>query len=133
MALCLWKRKSQGPWSSNHCGATEAPLSRFRVGNLDVSPIVRRIMDAVPIIATVIPTLQEAPHIERCIRSLMSQSHPAHAHRILVYDGGSDDGSTGGATFVKLAYLLISWSRGFQPFGGLDPTFPLLINALNSS
>ena len=50
-------------------------------------------MDAVPVIATVIPPLQEAPHIERCIRSLMSQSHPAHAHRILVYDGGSDDGT----------------------------------------
>ena len=50
-------------------------------------------MGAVPVIATVIPTLQEAAHIERCIRSLMEQSHPSHAHRIMIYDGGSTDGT----------------------------------------
>ncbi|MDP6899228.1 MAG: glycosyltransferase [Candidatus Thalassarchaeaceae archaeon] len=50
-------------------------------------------MGAPPVIATVIPTWQEEKHIERCLRSLISQTHPAHAHRILVVDGGSTDGT----------------------------------------
>jgi len=50
-------------------------------------------MDGAATVVTVIPTWQESEHIERCLRSLMQQTHPAHAHRILVMDGGSTDGT----------------------------------------
>jgi succinoglycan biosynthesis protein ExoA len=50
-------------------------------------------MDTPANVVTVIPTWQESEHIERCLRSLMQQTHPAHAHRILVMDGGSSDGT----------------------------------------
>lgn len=45
------------------------------------------------VVATVIPTWQEATHIERCLRSLMAQSLAAEGHQILIMDGGSDDGT----------------------------------------
>ena len=44
-------------------------------------------------VATVIPTWQEAEHIERCLRSLIDQTYPSQLHQILVLDGGSTDGT----------------------------------------
>ena len=51
-------------------------------------------MEPTSVVATVIPTWQEAMHIERCIRSFMAQTYPSHMHQILVLDGGSTDGTT---------------------------------------
>ena len=48
---------------------------------------------AEPFVVTVVPTYQEAEHIERCIRSLMQQTWPSINHLIHVVDGGSDDGT----------------------------------------
>lgn len=50
-------------------------------------------MDTTGFVATVIPTYQEAEHIERCLSSLIEQTHPSHAHQIIVLDGGSTDGT----------------------------------------
>ena len=50
-------------------------------------------MEPTSVVATVIPTWQEAAHIERCLRSFMEQTYPAHLHQILVLDGGSTDGT----------------------------------------
>jgi len=50
-------------------------------------------MEPTSVVATVIPTWQEATHIERCIRSFMAQTYPSHLHQILVLDGGSTDGT----------------------------------------
>jgi succinoglycan biosynthesis protein ExoA len=50
-------------------------------------------MEPISVVATVIPTWQEVTHIERCLRSLMEQTYPAHLHQILVVDGGSTDGT----------------------------------------
>tara|TARA_B110000116_G_scaffold41352_1_gene33711 strand:- start:326 stop:1384 length:1059 start_codon:yes stop_codon:yes gene_type:complete len=46
-----------------------------------------------PYVVTVVPTFQEADHIERCLLSLMTQTWPAQQHLIHVVDGGSDDGT----------------------------------------
>ena len=48
---------------------------------------------AEPYVVTVVPTFQEADHIERCLLSLMAQTWPAEQHLIHVVDGGSDDGT----------------------------------------
>lgn len=74
-------------------GAVEPCLFRFRVGNLDVYRAFRSTMRDFGVVATVIPTFQEAAHIELCLRSLMTQSYSAEKHHILVYDGGSTDGT----------------------------------------
>ena len=50
-------------------------------------------MEPTSVVATVIPTWQEAEHIERCLRSLIDQTYPSHLHQILVLDGGSTDGT----------------------------------------
>ena len=50
-------------------------------------------MEPTSVVATVIPTWQEATHIERCIRSFMDQTYPSHLHQIWVLDGGSTDGT----------------------------------------
>ena len=50
-------------------------------------------MEPTSVVATVIPTWQEATHIERCLRSFMEQTYPSHLHQILVLDGGSTDGT----------------------------------------
>ncbi len=44
-------------------------------------------------VMTVLPVLDEAPHIERCLESLIDQTWPSDRHRILVLDGGSRDGT----------------------------------------
>ncbi|HIF05316.1 MAG TPA: glycosyltransferase, partial [Candidatus Poseidoniales archaeon] len=50
-------------------------------------------MERAPVVATVIPCYQEAACIERCLSSLIGQTHPSHAHQIIVLDGGSTDGT----------------------------------------
>ena len=44
-----------------------------------------------PVIATVLPVLNEENYIEACLQSLIQQSLPAEQHMILVLDGGSTD------------------------------------------
>ena len=46
-----------------------------------------------PTIATVIPVLNEALHIESCLNGLLNQTIPEASHIILVMDGGSTDGT----------------------------------------
>ena len=46
-----------------------------------------------PSVLTVIPVLNEAVHLDRCLRSIRSQTLPCEYHRVLVLDGGSTDGS----------------------------------------
>ena len=45
-------------------------------------------------VATVVPTLNEADSITRCIESLLRQTYPPKFHRIIIVDGGSIDGTT---------------------------------------
>tara|TARA_B100000767_G_scaffold272578_1_gene300565 strand:- start:1961 stop:2992 length:1032 start_codon:yes stop_codon:yes gene_type:complete len=47
--------------------------------------------DAQPLIASVIPVLNESMHIGACLDSLIAQSLPAEQHMVLVLDGGSID------------------------------------------
>ena len=68
-------------------------LFRFRARNLDTYWMLWPFMEPTSVVATVIPTWQEATHIERCLRSLMEQTYPSHLHEILVVDGGSTDGT----------------------------------------
>jgi len=49
-------------------------------------------MDEVKIL-TVIPVLDEARHLDRCLLSLRNQTFDSRRHRILVLDGGSTDNS----------------------------------------
>ena len=63
-------------------------------GKIDSLPsIVVKTEMAEPFVVTVVPTYQEAEHIERCLRSLMAQTWSAKQHLIHVVDGGSDDGT----------------------------------------
>lgn len=59
-----------------------------------------------PIIATVIPVLNEALHIEACLNGLLEQTVPETSHMILVMDGGSTDGT------VSLVKNLIEEAKG---------------------
>ena len=47
--------------------------------------------DANPLIASVIPVINEENFIGACIDSLVNQSLPSNQHIILVLDGGSTD------------------------------------------
>lgn len=47
--------------------------------------------DAMPLIASIIPVLNESEHIGACLDSLIAQTFPAQNHIVLVFDGGSDD------------------------------------------
>jgi len=44
-----------------------------------------------PMVATVLPVLNEEKYIEACLESLIQQSLPAEQHMVLVLDGGSTD------------------------------------------
>ncbi|MEC7229148.1 MAG: glycosyltransferase [Candidatus Thermoplasmatota archaeon] len=44
-----------------------------------------------PEVATVIPVLNEADSIVKCLDSLCNQSYPSELHQIYVFDGGSTD------------------------------------------
>ncbi len=44
-------------------------------------------------VLTVIPVLNEAVHLDRCLHSIRSQTLSGDRHRVLVLDGGSTDGS----------------------------------------
>lgn len=46
-----------------------------------------------PMLATVVPVLNEAEFIEACLTSLLHQTLEPTSHMILVLDGGSDDGT----------------------------------------
>ena len=59
-----------------------------------------------PVLATVIPVLNEERFIERCLKSLLNQTLPASQHMILVLDGGSQDGT------VAVIERLISEHQG---------------------
>ena len=64
--------------------------------------------DAVPTVATVIPVLNEALFIERCLMSLLNQSLAPSRHMILVLDGGSNDGT------VEIVHRIITEHQGEQ-------------------
>lgn len=49
--------------------------------------------DGMPILATVIPVLNEVRFIERCVESFLNQSLSPSQHMILILDGGSTDGT----------------------------------------
>ena len=46
-----------------------------------------------PTVTVVIPILNEALHIERCLRSVLAQDYPRELIDIVVADGGSSDGT----------------------------------------
>ena len=64
--------------------------------------------DAVPTVATVIPVLNEALFIERCLMSLLNQSLAPSRHMILVLDGGSNDGT------VEIVHRIMTEHQGEQ-------------------
>ena len=47
-----------------------------------------------PMIATVIPVLNESEYITACLDSLIGQTYPASHHMIFILDGGSSDNTT---------------------------------------
>lgn len=47
--------------------------------------------DSGPLIATVLPVLNEEKHIEACLTSLLHQTLDSHKHMVMVLDGGSSD------------------------------------------
>lgn len=48
-----------------------------------------------PRIATVLPVLNEATHLQACLESLLHQTIDPSSHIIMVFDGGSNDGTQG--------------------------------------
>src|SRR5262249_951204 len=46
-----------------------------------------------PIVTLVVAVLNEAPYIGDCLVSIAAQDYPAELVEVLVYDGGSTDGS----------------------------------------
>ena len=84
-------------------------------------------MEPTSVVATVIPTWQEAEHIERCLRSLMEQTYPSELHQIVVLDGGSTDGT------IPIVERLIeeSASNGGPRITLLDNPFKFVSHARN--
>lgn len=72
--------------------AIETCLVLFRLGKIDAQMMVHQGM-AEPSVLTVIPVLNEELHLDRCLRSIRSQTLPSDQHRVLVLDGGSTDGT----------------------------------------
>jgi succinoglycan biosynthesis protein ExoA len=66
-------------------------------------------------VVVVIPTLNEARHIETCIRSLMQGDHRMRAVEMIVADGGSTDGTQGIVLNLRAEYpglrLLNNWKK----------------------
>ena len=50
-------------------------------------------MEETPLVTIAIPCLDEARHIERCVRDALAQSYPADRLEVVVADGGSRDGT----------------------------------------
>src|SRR5580692_5338327 len=48
-------------------------------------------MSALPFVSIAMPSYNEEPYIEECLRSLLGQDYPADRMEILVADGGSQD------------------------------------------
>ena len=62
-----------------------------------------------PMIATVLPVLNEESHIGACLDSLIQQTYPSSNHVILVLDGGSTDQT---AKEVEAAILRSTQTEG---------------------
>src|SRR5580658_4603380 len=56
----------------------------------DRSPVPDPSTDLLPGVTVALPVLNEAAHIERCLRAVVEQTYP-RILEILVVDGGSDD------------------------------------------
>ena len=67
--------------------------------------------DQMPVLATVIPVLNEERFIERCLKSLLNQSLPASQHMILVLDGGSQDGTVAAVERLISEHQGEAWPR----------------------
>jgi glycosyltransferase involved in cell wall biosynthesis len=48
-----------------------------------------------PLVSIILPVLNEAPHIEQCLRSMMNNTYNPNKVEVLVVDGGSTDGTRG--------------------------------------
>ncbi|WP_439814428.1 glycosyltransferase family 2 protein [Zavarzinia sp. CC-PAN008] len=48
---------------------------------------------SIPMVSVIIPTLNEARHVEACVESIARTAHPTSRYEILVVDGGSTDGT----------------------------------------
>ena len=62
-----------------------------------------------PMIATVIPVLNESEYITACLDSLIEQNYPATHHMIFILDGGSSDNTT---ELVEAAILRSAQTNG---------------------
>ena len=62
-----------------------------------------------PMIATVIPVLNESEYITACLDSLIAQTYPASNHMIFILDGGSSDNT---AELVEEAILRSTKANG---------------------
>lgn len=64
-----------------------------------------------PLLATVVPVLNEAPFIEACLTGLLNQSLTPSDHMILVLDGGSDDGTVETVQRLMAEHQGETWPR----------------------
>jgi succinoglycan biosynthesis protein ExoA len=70
-------------------------LSPVAVAAEDTEPHLRKVLPVsarTPTVSVVVPALNEAAHIERCLRSIMAQ-RPQAPLEVIVVDGGSTDGT----------------------------------------
>jgi len=49
--------------------------------------------ESIPMVSIIIPVLNESKYIERCLRSLMNNTYEREKVEVLVFDGGSSDGT----------------------------------------
>jgi glycosyltransferase involved in cell wall biosynthesis len=68
-----------------------------------------------PAVSIILPVLNEAPQLERCLRAVAAQSYPA-VREIVVADGGSTDGTRSlAAAFANV--LVVDNPRRIRPAG----------------
>ncbi len=65
-------------------------------------------------VSLIVACRNERSHIERCLTSLLEQSHPAHKVEILVIDGMSDDGSRAIIQDFSVRHPRIRWLNNFK-------------------
>jgi succinoglycan biosynthesis protein ExoA len=68
---------------------------------LAANDVIPQPRDSLPTVSVVVPVLNEARHIERCLRSAQAQDYPASLIDITVADGGSTDATR--ETVMRLA------------------------------